>query len=845
MLIIPKMVGKEGMETWFSTLEDALLLAVLATPLIVKWSLKGFPLERKFLSNSATFRFSVFNIGIAIFSVVFSIECGIMLAVPLVGLTNNTISLASFDAGFLALFASPIVYLILTIDPNQIYSFSDSNKMRNVRRQFIMLFLPQLILFTFITESIYFQDTRAKDKVIEIENVKRIDFIKDHLSLEITAVANSLLGVARRSTRYLSQLGRQDAENMILEDMSNLLEIEKRFSQAFFINSQGVSLLHLSFQNGQIIKNTPGNNDFAKLPALQSLTHGHSGDVLITRPQTTATDQVQNAPVLQFGTRVMDNHGNMMGMIFLEYLWNDIVALLNKDPSIMFGQISIYSDSNQLLYSFPSSAKVLPVSIKQWTKITNTESGQIEDGGEIIFFTTLQYGPAPETVQTNTTISSPMQNDSAQVMSSWKIISRASPEGHGAQNVFFLNNLLIFQALLISLSAIGSWLFSQAIVNRREADSRNERAHQSRITLSSLLETSLVPMNMENQLRAALQIVSTTPWVGLTGKGAIFLTDHESEYMKLAAHTNLNNEELHQVRRISTSRCLCHQSHDSRKIFCLPTDVPDHVLCLKSERGQGNYCIPLPGVSQPIGVMYMQLKKGIVSRDTEAFLSTMAYTISGIIERRNMEVELHSKHIELKKTRLDIIHRLGMAAEYRDQETGLHVVRMSKYAALLAKAAGFSDEFCDIITNAAPMHDVGKIGIPDHVLLKPNRLTNDEWEIMKKHTLIGSTMLHGYDAEPMNTAHIIALTHHERWDGTGYPIGVPREEIPIEGRICAIADVFDALTSDRPYKKAWSPEESLQEIIKGSGSAFDPHLVSVFVDIFPDIIAIKLANSDE
>ncbi|MBF0420430.1 MAG: hypothetical protein HQL78_09730, partial [Magnetococcales bacterium] len=398
MLIIPKMVGKEGMDTWFSTLEDALLLAVLATPLIVKLSLKGYPLERRFLTYDATLRFSVFNIGIAIFSVVFSIECGIMLLVPLIGLTNNTISLAVFDAGFLALFASPIIYLILTIDPNQIYSFSDSNKMRNVRRQFIMLFIPQLFLFTFITESIYFQDSRAKDKVIDIENIKRIDFVKDHLTLEISSVANSLLGLARRSSHYMSLLGRKSAEDMVLEDISNLLDIEKRYSQAFFINSQGKTQMHLSFQNGQVVKNAPSDNkDLSTVVAQQSQLKGHGDEILITHPQTSATIQQQNAPVLQFGTSVIDNHGNMLGMIFLEYLWNDFIALLNKNSSFMFGQISIYSDNDHLLYSFPPNAKVLPISNTQWTKITHAESGQMEDGDEILFFTTLQYGPTPET----------------------------------------------------------------------------------------------------------------------------------------------------------------------------------------------------------------------------------------------------------------------------------------------------------------------------------------------------------------------------------------------------------------------------------------------------------------
>ncbi|HIJ83482.1 MAG TPA: HD domain-containing protein [Magnetococcales bacterium] len=324
----------------------------------------------------------------------------------------------------------------------------------------------------------------------------------------------------------------------------------------------------------------------------------------------------------------------------------------------------------------------------------------------------------------------------------------------------------------------------------------------------------------------------------MTGKGAMFLTDPNLQQMHLAAQENLSLGEQQRLKRVPVARCLCQQNNNSRKVLKFPKDFPDHVPCLDNT-SRGSYCIPIPGIHGPLGVMHMQLKSGQPSYDEEAFFSTVAGTLSGIIERRRMESELQHKNEELRRTRLDIIHRLGMAAEYRDQDTGLHVVRMSKYATILARAAGFSEEFCEILTNAAPMHDIGKIGIPDHILLKPALLDEHEREIMKQHTLIGSVMLHGYEAEPMNTAHIIALTHHERWDGKGYPIGVPGEEIPIEGRICAIADVFDALTSDRPYKKAWSVERTLEEIRSSAGTAFDPDLVATFGDIFPEIVAVR------
>lgn len=199
---------------------------------------------------------------------------------------------------------------------------------------------------------------------------------------------------------------------------------------------------------------------------------------------------------------------------------------------------------------------------------------------------------------------------------------------------------------------------------------------------------------------------------------------------------------------------------------------------------------------------------------------------------------------ELNETRLEIIRRLTMAAEYRDNETGQHIIRMSKMCALLGKAIGMNESQCDLLLNASPMHDIGKIGIPDRVLLKPGKLDPEEWEIMKTHTNIGAELLSGHSSELMEMARIIALTHHEKWSGIGYLEGLKGEEIPLVGRICAVCDVFDALTSDRPYKKAWSIEDSLSEIYKNSGKDFDPKLVEAFKKVKDDIIKIIEDHTD-
>lgn len=194
---------------------------------------------------------------------------------------------------------------------------------------------------------------------------------------------------------------------------------------------------------------------------------------------------------------------------------------------------------------------------------------------------------------------------------------------------------------------------------------------------------------------------------------------------------------------------------------------------------------------------------------------------------------------ELNDTRLEVIRRLGRAAEYRDDMTGFHIVRMSRYSQLLGRAAGMSEIDADMLLNASPMHDIGKIGIPDRVLMKPGKLDADEWTIMQTHVDIGVEILSGSSSELMNMAAEVAQNHHEKWDGSGYPRAIAGEEIPLTGRVVAIADVFDALTTERPYKKAWSIDESIEFLKEQKGKHFEPRLVDLFIEILPDILTIR------
>lgn len=199
---------------------------------------------------------------------------------------------------------------------------------------------------------------------------------------------------------------------------------------------------------------------------------------------------------------------------------------------------------------------------------------------------------------------------------------------------------------------------------------------------------------------------------------------------------------------------------------------------------------------------------------------------------------------ELEETRLEIIHRLGRAAEFKDDETGQHVIRMSHYTRIIAEAAGMTAEDVEVLFHAAPMHDIGKIGIPEAILLKPGKLTPEEWTVMKRHPAIGAGIIGSHPHPLLNTARIVALTHHEKWDGSGYPRGLAGEQIPLVGRIVAIADVFDALTSERPYKHAWSVEDSVAYLQQHAGSHFDQRLVALFVGCLPAVLKVRELHAD-
>ncbi|MDR9499516.1 MAG: response regulator [Hydrogenovibrio sp.] len=213
-------------------------------------------------------------------------------------------------------------------------------------------------------------------------------------------------------------------------------------------------------------------------------------------------------------------------------------------------------------------------------------------------------------------------------------------------------------------------------------------------------------------------------------------------------------------------------------------------------------------------------------------------------ENQQLDQTVRERNEQLEKAKLEMIYRLGRASEERDNETGNHVKRVSLISELVAEALGQDEEFCQLIKVASPMHDVGKIGVSDTILLKPGKLTDEEFSLMQDHVKIGAKILADGDSPLLQMAYQIALTHHEKFNGKGYPHGTKGENIPLCGRIVAIADVFDALTSKRPYKEAWPTEKAVALIEREKGEHFDPQVVQAFLNVLPKVQSIASQYQD-
>ncbi|MBF0192758.1 MAG: DUF3369 domain-containing protein [Magnetococcales bacterium] len=269
------------------------------------------------------------------------------------------------------------------------------------------------------------------------------------------------------------------------------------------------------------------------------------------------------------------------------------------------------------------------------------------------------------------------------------------------------------------------------------------------------------------------------------------------------------------------------QSHVLHRCIGLLHAQPDHTQLTIDE--QCNVIIPIGSRGHLFGVAYLELNRSLSAEDRQ-FLEIFAMQCGSALENQQLFDELKNSRDLLKSANRHAIYRLAVASEYKDQETGHHVQRIAYYSRIIAERLSLPEPECEETSVASVLHDLGKISIPDAILHKPGRLNEEELEVMRTHCELGAKILG--DAPGLQLAHQIAIQHHEKWDGTGYPLGLRGEEISLPARIVAVADVFDALVSERPYKKPWSNEAAMAEIIRLSGKHFDPAVVDAFRTIY-------------
>ncbi|MBF0265179.1 MAG: response regulator [Gammaproteobacteria bacterium] len=325
----------------------------------------------------------------------------------------------------------------------------------------------------------------------------------------------------------------------------------------------------------------------------------------------------------------------------------------------------------------------------------------------------------------------------------------------------------------------------------------------------------------------------------MTIKPTVLVVDDSAENIELLSH--MLHEEykvkaaLHGDRAIHIAKRSPHP--DMILLDIMMPGMDGYEVCQRLKEDPITSSIPIIFISAMTELAYEKkgLELGAVDYITKPFnpsivLRRIQTHMSLYDQRRALAFQVREYTDELYESRVELIHRLGRVAELKDNETGMHVIRMSHYTKLIAEALDETDDWKELLFQVAPMHDIGKIGVADNVLLKPGKLNEEEWEMMQRHAVYGANIIGEHHCDILRLAKQVALNHHEKWDGSGYPNAIKGIDIPLSARVVAIADVFDALTSERPYKKAWTFEEAFVYIEENSGKHFDPELVKIFID---------------
>jgi len=376
-------------------------------------------------------------------------------------------------------------------------------------------------------------------------------------------------------------------------------------------------------------------------------------------------------------------------------------------------------------------------------------------------------------------------------------------------------------------------------LNEEETRIPEHQVCESKAAISKILDIAMSSIDVHHRLEEILSALSSVSWLESEGKGVLFMVSSRHQLVRMAEF-GLDTRSDESCSRLAMGQCYCGRAAESGEIQFQQNVGGEHLGFCQHQPDHGQYNIPLKGArGEVIGVFCLIVAPGhrVFSEEME-LVEMLGRVISAILQNKNLQLQMTINRIRRQHAQLDVLHKLVAASELRDNDTGDHIKRMSKYARIIGKHFGLETTQLDLLESAAPLHDIGKIGIPDEILLKPGRLTDEERSVMEQHTIIGGEILSG--SHPLiKASREIALYHHECWDGTGYPQGLKGEDIPHFARVCAISDVFDALTMKRPYKEPWPIDKAVEWIVGKSGTMFDPDLIEPFLAGLQEILEVR------